>query len=493
MFLNQILQNIDFIEILGNQNISVSQIAYNSQQVKPDALFVAIKGYNVDGHTFINNAIENGAKAIICESFPSDLNPEITYIKTANSRKSLAQVSNVWFGYPSKNLKLIGITGTNGKTTITFLIKGILSKFGKKIGIIGTTGIYIDDEKIPSTHTTPESLELFEILAYFQNKDVEYVVMEVSSHSLDQDRVYGLNFNAAIFTNLTLDHLDYHKTMENYALAKQKLFNSLDENAIAIINSDDNYKDLMKKNCKSKNIADYGRQNTPDFQILGEYISLRSNHFKIQFNQNKQQIFEINSNLIGKFNIDNLTAAIVTCYKLGFDIDKIIEYSQNLQAAPGRMEKINLPNLAIGIVDYAHTPDALLKVLKTISEIRTQTKDNSQIISVFGCGGDRDKTKRPLMGKITAELSDKVIITSDNPRTESPQQIIDDILSGIPDIFHSKVMTCLDRAKAIKEAYRISKANDIVLVAGKGHENYQIIGMEKLHFNDKEELEKLGK
>lgn len=493
MILNEIIQKIDVLEIIGNTNIPISQVAYNSKYVKDDSLFVAIKGNTVDGHSFIENAILAGAKAIVCESLPNELSNEITYIRTSDSRKTLAQISNIWYDFPSKDLKIIGVTGTNGKTTVTFLIKGILSKFGKKVGIIGTTGIYVDDEKIPATHTTPESLELFELLSYFKKKKVEYVVMEVSSHSLVQSRVECINFQGAIFTNLTHDHLDYHKTMENYALAKQRLFNSLDENSFAIINGDDDYKNLIIQNCKSKNIIEFGRNHNRNFKIVDENISLQSNKFKILIDNNLQKVLDINSNLIGKFNIDNIVSAIISCYQLGFNLNKIIQYAQNLQAAPGRMEKIMLPNSSIGIVDYAHTPDALLKALNTISEIKKETNQDSKLITVFGCGGDRDKAKRPIMGKIAAELSDIVIVTSDNPRTESPEIIIDEIINGIPLLHKNKVIAVTDRAQAIKEAYKISKENDILLVAGKGHEEVQIIGNQKIHFSDKEELQNLGK
>jgi UDP-N-acetylmuramoyl-L-alanyl-D-glutamate--2,6-diaminopimelate ligase len=502
--LNQLLPFLNYLQIIGDKEISIYNIAYNSNKISSNSLFVAISGNTTDGHNFINQAIKNGAVAIICEKLPDTIMPNISYILVADSRLALAQLSNAWFDFPAKDIKTIGVTGTNGKTTITFLIASLLKHFHKSVAIIGTTGIYLNEENIPATHTTPESLELFELFAYFRSKNVEYVVMEVSSHSLVQHRVFGVNFISAIFTNLSHDHLDFHKTMGNYAQAKQILFKSLEQNSSAIINQDDKYSDLIVQDCGTRQIYTIGRYDNSLIKILNENTSISSISFDLELNDNigndigniidssiKNNCYKVKSNLIGKFNIENLAFSIICLYSLGFNLEELINSAKQIQAPPGRMQLVKLPNEAIGIVDYAHTPDALMKVLQNLNAIKEQVNISSKIICVFGCGGDRDKEKRPKMGNIAVNYSDYVIITSDNPRNEEPNQIIQEILTGIPSDFRNKVQTIESRYDAIRAAYKISRKNDYIVIAGKGHEKYQIIGSSKINFDDFEILNKI--
>ncbi len=500
--LNQLLPFLNYLQIIGDKEIFIDNIAYNSNKISSNSLFVAISGNTTDGHNFINQAIQNGAVAIICERLPDKIMQDISYILVADSRLALAQLSNVWFDFPAKDIKIIGVTGTNGKTTITFLIASLLKNFHRNVAIIGTTGIYLNEENIPTTHTTPESLELFELFAYFRSKHVEYAVMEVSSHSLVQHRVFGINFISAIFTNLSHDHLDFHKTMRNYAQAKQILFKSLGQNSSAIINQDDKYSDLIVQDCGTKHIYTIGKYDNSLIKILNENTSISSISFDLELNDhignniatginNNNYYYKVKSNLIGKFNIENLAFSIICLYSLGFNLEELISSAKQIQAPPGRMQLVKLPNEAIGIVDYAHTPDALMKVLQNLNAIKEQDNILSKIICVFGCGGDRDKEKRPEMGNIAVNYSDYVIITSDNPRNEEPSQIIKEILKGVPSNLRNKVQTIESRYDAILTAYEISRKNDYIIIAGKGHEKYQIIGSSKINFDDFEILNKI--
>jgi len=481
--LKHLLDNINIINIFGNDDIIISSIEYNSKNVSPNSLFVAIHGENFDGHQFINDAIERGATAIACEFLPDDLYKNITYIQVPDSRIALAELSNAFYDFPSNKLKIIGITGTNGKTTITFLLNHIFQYFNKKTAIIGTTGIFIDNKKIPTTHTTPESLELFAYLNQCVNVGVEYVSMEVSSHSLVQHRVHCINFIAAAFTNLTQDHLDYHKTMQDYANAKKLLFDNLQHDAIAVINADDTYADYIIKDCKAKQIFTVGRKSDSDYIIKNENLSIKCVEFDIV---NNNTTYKIHSPLLGKFNIDNLAQAFAIASELGFEPNEICQCLENATGAPGRMEKYNLPNGAIAIIDYAHTPDALEKALQSLKQIHYANLLNGKIICVFGCGGNRDRDKRHKMGKIACDLSDFVIITNDNPRNEDPQVIFEDILKGINGNKRNTVSIIQDRAEAIRYAIEKSTKNDIILIAGKGHEDYQIIRGERRPFSDRQ-------
>lgn len=488
MEIREILNNINDYELIGVPQHSINGIAYDSRKVQPRFCFVAIQGDKEDGHKYIEEAISKGATLIVCEKLPQNYNSlnDVVFILTKNSRKFLAQISHSFYDFPANKLKTIAVTGTNGKTTITFLIKSIVESAKLKCGIIGTTGIYIGDKKIDATHTTPESLELSELLSKMVDEKVDYVVMEVSSHSLVQNRVYGINFAAAIFTNLTHDHLDYHHNMVNYAAAKKYLFENLSEESHAVINSDSEWAEYMVRDINCQNISRVGRTKNDEYRIIREEVDISGIVLTLY---NKNEVIDIVSSMTGSFNIENLSLAAVACRKLGLSTYSVQHGLSVSNGAPGRMQRINLMNGAIALVDYAHTPDALEKALKSCKNlIPSSNKKSSKLISLFGCGGDRDRTKRPEMGKISSQIADISIITSDNPRSENPDEIIKDILTGIET--KHKYLIITDRLEAIKKAVELSKSGDIILVAGKGHENYQIIGGVKHHFDDVEELEK---
>lgn len=489
----------DFIKVLhpiyviGNYNGYVSSVCYDSRKCERNSLFVAIRGNNFDGHNYIEDAIKRGAKYIVCERVPPTILPNCRYLVVKCSRQALAQASHFWFRYPTAEMNIIGVTGTNGKTTITYLLKYIAHFSGIESAIIGTTGAFAKEYKKELSNTTPESYELVSILNDLKEMNVRFVAMEVSSHALDQERVYGINFKGAIFTNLTQDHLDYHRDMTNYANAKKRLFDSLSPESIAVVFSDDSYGKHMLQDSRSVYKFIAGRNHNSDVRIVGESLSIKGSNFTVEFNNKNLGVGKVSfeSNLIGRFNIDNAVLAITMGLALGFKIDIIRNALKSFKGVPGRMEKVPLANGALGIVDYSHTPDALQKALETCREVIS--KDNltaGKLICVFGCGGDRDKEKRPLMGKIAEKFSDLVVITSDNPRTEDPDKIINQIYKGISKSGKKKVIQISNRDEAIEYAYRISDRGDIILVAGKGHEQYQIIGNTKYHFSDKEQLEK---
>ena len=488
-----LLSNIDFIEVSGDAEIEVSSICYDSRKVKEGSLFIAVRGYVTDGHNFIKDALEKGAVAFIVEEIPEYASEysDVAFVKVADSRLAMAELSHAWYDYPAEELKLIGVTGTNGKTTVTYLIYDILKQQGIKAGVIGTTGIIIGEENQEATHTTPESLELAETIALMRDSGVKYVVMEVSSHSLIQKRVKSLNFDAAVFTNITHEHLDFHGTMDNYAKAKKMLFDSLDQEAVAIVNSDSGYSNFMVETCNAPKYTLSAEKET-DFRISDVELGLEKTSYDLIWYKNQdQQIYNIETLLPGDFNVHNTAIAASICLLMGIEPDAVVDGIEKCKGAPGRMDRIKLKNGAVGIVDYAHTPDALEKALSSLVSIKEfELYSNSEIICVFGCGGDRDAAKRPEMGKIAADLADKIIITNDNPRTEDDDKIIEDIIKGIPEDTKKEIKIIKDRITAIEEAVSISKKNDIILVAGKGHETYQIIGTEKHHFDDLEILKK---
>jgi len=483
--LKDIINNTAVRDHIGLLNLIVSSIEYDSRKCKNDSCFVAIKGNNYDGHQFIGDAIEHGARTIVCEAYPSKelMHPLLTYLLVDNTRETLAEMSHSFYGYPTQRLNVIGITGTNGKTTTTYIIKSIIEAANKKVGIIGTTGIYFDDKKIETNLTTPESSDLAKIFYEMLLNDIKYVVMEVSSVALIMKRVNCIQFKVAGFSNLTQDHLDIHETMENYSNAKKMLFDNLKDNAIAVVNSDDEYSDFMIQNCKPANVRKVGRNPNSDFKIIKEVCSSQGNSFLLYGKESK---FDVRTKLSGKFNVDNSSLAVVICDVLEFPQIAIQKGLSITEGAPGRLQKIELSNGANGYIDYAHTPDALEKSLVALKEFTNE--NNSNLICVFGCGGDRDKGKRPLMGAIAEKLSDKVIITNDNPRTEKPSNIIKNILVGFKN--KNSAIVIEDRKKAIEEAIKLSNKNDIIIVTGKGHENYQVIGKEKFHFDDYEEMSK---
>lgn len=477
MLLNNLISNINFIKSSNiDFLINIASISDNSQKVEQNSIFVAVQGLEVDGNIFIKNAIEKGASLIITdkiESFEFYSN-SIPILFVRNARKVLSDLLNIFYDFPASKLKVIGVTGTNGKTTTSTLLYNALMLSKKKVALIGTNGIFIENEKIEATHTTPGIVQLIQLFVEFRNKNIEFVVMEVSSHSLDQHRVDFINFDTAIFTNLTRDHLDYHKTMSNYAKAKKMLFDGLNPNSLAIINADDYWSQMMIQDasCEIKTLS---IERYTDFRIENLISTINGNDFDLKWDNH---ILHLKSQLFSRFNAYNLASVAIALMRYGIDnIDLLLE---KLMGPEGRMNSIKLHNGAIAIIDYAHTPDALEKALKNIKDLQI-----GRLFCVFGCGGDRDKGKRPQMGKISSELADFTIITSDNPRSEDPMLIINDIIVDMPEGTYEVLV---DRREAIKKAIELSKQDDVILIAGKGHEKYQIIGRDKCHFDDFEEV-----
>ena len=468
-------------------DIDIPRIQYDSRKVARGDCFVALKGMGTDGHRFIESAVERGAKVVVLENdgaLPDSyfLHAGVFKIVVPDSRKALALLSANYFGHPSRELTMIGATGTNGKTTTTHLIKSVLEATGQRVGLLGTIEYKIGDEIIPASHTTPESLELNELLARMRASGCQSVSMEVSSHALHQSRVFGLHYDVAVFTNLTQDHLDYHGTMEEYFGAKKLLFDSLDDGAVAVTNFDDSWGKKISSSSRVVKVT-YGIGEGADVRASDVRLSLEGTRFQIR---SKGVEATLSSSLVGRFNVYNILAAYSTGVALGLSHEKIAAGINNVHNVRGRFERIISPNGWTAIVDYAHTPDALEKCLKAIHDILPSV-GRGRIITVFGAGGDRDRTKRPLMGKVVSELSDLLIVTSDNPRTEHPEHILDDIINGIPR--GAAVLREVDRRSAILKALRQARRGDVVLIAGKGHEAYQVIGKEKIHFSDREIVE----
>ena len=481
MELTQLLNSVHAIQVTGEvQRRDVADIVYDSRKVQKNSVFVAIKGYKTDGHKFLQDAINKGAVAVVVEddnAIPDDLitHSQIAKILVTDCRKALAELSKGFYKGPTNKLKLIGITGTNGKTTTTFILKNILQNAGYKTGLVGTIANYAGDIKVDSKLTTPESNDLNRLFYDMIQAGCSYSVMEVSSHSLVLNRVYGLDFIAAIFSNITSDHLDFHQTFDEYLNAKKILFDGLGSNSFAIINSDDSGSQKMIQDSKAK-IVSYGISNNSDYQIKNIAYDLNGTDFTITHNKVD---YKIHTTLIGTFNAYNATSAFATAHSLGINAQKIVEGIKSSPQVPGRFEVLGSGKKKV-IVDYSHTADSLEKALQAVREI---VKDKNHVVTVFGCGGDRDKTKRPIMGKVASELSDKVFVTSDNPRTENPYEIIEDIKKGISK---SNYEVEENREEAIKKAILSSEDNTVILIAGKGHENYQEINGVRNHFSDKE-------
>jgi len=481
MELTQLLNSVHAIKVTGEvQRKDVADIVYDSRKVQKNSVFVAVKGYKSDGHKFLQDAINKGAVAVVVEdndSIPDDLihHAQISKILVSNSRKALAELSKGFFNDPTKKLKLVGITGTNGKTTSTFILRNILQNAGYKTGLIGTIANYIGDEKVDSKLTTPESNDLNRMFYDMIQQGCEFAVMEVSSHSLVLNRVCGLDFKAAMFSNITSDHLDFHKTFEEYFEAKKILFNGLSENSFAIVNSDDKSSNKIVEDSKAK-IFTYGISENSDYQIKNISYDLNGTDFTITHNKVD---YNIHTSLIGTFNAYNAVSAFAAANCLGISANKIVDGIKSAPQVPGRFEVLGNGNKKV-IVDYSHTADSLEKALQAVKEI---VKDKNKIVTVFGCGGDRDKTKRPIMGKVACELSNRVIVTSDNPRTENPFEIIEDIKKGISK---NNFEVEENREEAIKKAILGSDENAVILIAGKGHENYQEINGVRNHFSDRE-------
>lgn len=475
MKLNELLYNID-CEIINNRNIEVTQITFDSRDIREGALFIAQSGVHVDGHNYIASAIEKGASAIVCQQLPADIKADVVYIKTENSSKVLGLMASTFYGNPSKKLKLIGITGTNGKTTTVTLLHKLFRQIGYNTGLISTIVNKINEKEIPSTHTTPDAVALNRLLSEMVDNGCEYCFMEVSSHSIVQARIAGLQFYGAIFSNITHDHLDFHKTFAEYIVAKKMFFDNLPTSAFALTNIDDRNGLVMLQNTKAKKYT-YSIQEIADFNV-----KILENTFQgLLININGKDVW---TQLVGRFNAYNLLAIYATTRLCGIDEMEALTQLSNLQAAEGRFEYVTGEGKT-AIVDYAHTPDALKNVLQTINDIRL---DNQKLITVVGCGGDRDSSKRPIMANIAANMSDTVILTSDNPRTEDPEKILNDMEEGLNNTLKEKTIRITNRQQAIKTACKLAQNGDIILVAGKGHEKYQDINGVKHHFDDKEEL-----
>jgi UDP-N-acetylmuramoyl-L-alanyl-D-glutamate--2,6-diaminopimelate ligase len=469
--------------------VHVHQLQYDSRKIQRGDCFVAIRGSGTDGHRFIELAIGNGAAVVVLEQDAalSDyyfLHSGVAKVVVPDSRKALAVMSANYYNHPSRALTMVGVTGTNGKTTTTHLIKAILEAAGQRVGLLGTIEYRIGDEVIPASHTTPESLELNELLSRMAKLGCQSVSMEVSSHALHQSRVYGLNFDAAVFTNLTQDHLDYHGTMEEYFRAKRILFENLKSDAVAITNADDAWGMQIAGSSPARTFS-YGVAEHADIRAADIRLSIEGSSFTLWF---KNQQTTMTTPLVGRFNVYNVLAAYSTGLALGHSPETLEQGIRSVNSVRGRFERIASPKGWTAIIDYAHTPDALEKCLRTIHDVLPR-EGRGRIITVFGAGGDRDRTKRPLMGSVAGQWSDIIIVTSDNPRTEKPQGIIDEIVAGIPR--GAQVTKEIDRRAAIHSALRQARSGDVVLIAGKGHEDYQVIGNEKIHFSDREIVEEL--
>ena len=473
--LSDILYKARLEEVIGSTNLAISAVTFDSRKVKKDSLFVATRGTAADGHDFIDQAILAGAVAIVCEDLPSVLNEQVTYVKVTNTSLALGFIACNFYDHPSEKLKLVGITGTNGKTTTVTLLFNLFRSLGYQVGLLSTVQNKINQAVIPSTHTTPDALSLNELLATMVEQGCQYVFMEVSSHAVVQHRIAGLVFTGAVFSNITHDHLDYHKTFDEYIKAKKGFFDALPEDAFALVNKDDRHGMVMLQNTKAHKYT-YGLRTVADYKC-----KVIENHLNgLLLNIDGKEVWV---KLIGSFNAYNILAVYATAVLLKQDRNQVLIALSNLDAVEGRFQYIKSGAGIIAIVDYAHTPDALKNVLETIRDIRS---GGEQVITLVGCGGDRDKTKRPVMAQIACEYSNRVILTSDNPRSEDPEEILNQMQAGISPAEAKKTLRISDRREAIKTACTLAKAGDIILVAGKGHEKYQEIKGVKHPFDDYE-------
>ncbi len=480
MELKEILKAITIKTILGDAGKDITGIEIDSRNVKAGNLFVAVKGTQTDGHAYIAKAVGNGASAVVCENLPDSPDSNVTYVQVADTEEAVGKLATHFFGDPTSKLDLIGVTGTNGKTTIATLLYNMFRKFGYKVGLISTVCNYIDGEAIPTDHTTPDPITLNKLLGRMADEGCKYAFMEVSSHSIAQKRIGGLRFAGGIFTNITRDHLDYHKTFENYLKAKKAFFDGLPKTAFALTNADDRNGMVMVQNTKAK-VYSYSLRTLCDFK--GKVLEDGFDGILMDINNR-----EVNVQFIGRFNASNLLAVYGAACILGKKPEDVLLLLSTLHPVSGRFDALRSPKGYTAIVDYAHTPDALINVLDTIHEV---LRGRGKVITVVGAGGNRDKGKRPLMAKESARRSDKVIITSDNPRFEEPQDIINDMLAGLDKDDSRKVLSIADRKEAIRTACMLSEPGDVILIAGKGHENYQEIKGVKHHFDDKEVLKEI--
>lgn len=473
MQLKDLLYRVALESVKGPTDIPVAKIEFDSRKVTSGDVFVALRGTLANGHDFIEKAITLGAIAVVCDTLPETLLPQITYIQVADTNTALAWMANNFYDNPSTKLQLVGVTGTNGKTTIATLLYQLFKKAGFKVGLLSTVKVMVDTHEFPATHTTPDSLTINRYLAEMAEVGCEYCFMEVSSHGVHQKRTEGLVFKGGVFTNLTHDHLDYHNTFAEYRDVKKSFFDHLPKTAFALINTDDKNGAVMVQNTGARTLS-YALKSMADYkaQVLENQLS------GLLLKINEQEVWV---KLIGSFNAYNVLAIYGVAIELGLEKSEALRLLSELESVSGRFQFVVSPNQITAIVDYAHTPDALANVLKTIGDIRTR---NEQLITVVGCGGDRDKTKRPIMANIAAEHSDKVIFTSDNPRTEDPQQILTEMEAGVEPQHFKKTLSILDRKQAIKTACQMAQPQDIILIAGKGHETYQEINGVRHDFDD---------
>lgn len=476
--LKDILYKASLLEVSGSTDRDISQITFDSRSVSRNSLFVAIRGTQVDGHQYILQSVEKGAVAVVCEKMPQELLNGVTYVKVKDSSIALGIIANNFFDEPSAKLKVVAVTGTNGKTTTATLLYRMMRQLGYKAGLLSTVQNQINDKVIPSTHTTPDAIQLNSMLAQMAGEGCQYCFMEASSHAIVQHRVSGLQFAGAVFTNITHDHLDYHKTFKEYIEAKKKLFDELPAGSFALINLDDRNAKVMTQNTKAK-VYTYSLKKASDFRLK----ILESGFNGLLVNIDNQEVY---ARLIGEFNAYNILAVYATATLLGIEKMQALRAISNLNSAEGRFDYFVSPKKKIiGIVDYAHTPDALKNVLSSINAIRT---GNEQVITVVGCGGNRDKEKRPVMARIACEMSSKIVLTSDNPRNEQPEEILNQMQEGVTPQCKRKALSIVDRKEAIKTACSLAQPGDIILLAGKGHEKYQEIAGKKYPFDDKEIL-----
>ncbi|MBR6538875.1 MAG: UDP-N-acetylmuramoyl-L-alanyl-D-glutamate--2,6-diaminopimelate ligase [Bacteroides sp.] len=480
MKLNELLKAIQPIQVIGNQEVEIIEVNIDSRQVREGDLFMAMRGTQTDGHAYIASAIEKGAVAVLCEDLPEQLSEGVTYIQVKESEDAVGKLATTFYGDPTSKMKLVGVTGTNGKTTIATLLYNTFRYFGYKVGLVSTVCNYIDDEAVPTEHTTPDPITLNRLLGKMADCGCKYAFMEVSSHSIDQKRISGLKFAGGIFTNLTRDHLDYHKSVDNYLRAKKKFFDDMPKDAFCLTNLDDKNGMVMTQNTRAK-VYTYSLRSLSDFK--GKLLESHFEGMILEFNNR-----ELSVQFIGKFNASNLLAVFGAAVLLGKQEEEVLVALSTLKPVSGRFETVRSPEGYTAIVDYAHTPDALVNVLNAIHGV---VEGKGQIITVCGAGGNRDKGKRPLMAKEAAKLSNRVIITSDNPRFEEPQDIINDMLAGLDKDDMRKTISIVDRREAIKTACMLAGPGDVILVAGKGHENYQDVKGVKHHFDDKEVLNEI--
>ncbi len=473
----EILNGIDVVSLTGEQNPVISDLEFDSRKVTDGSLFIAVKGYQSDGHDFIGKALAAGASAIICEQLPEIHEKGICWIQTTDSAKALGYAASNFYGNPSSSLKLVGVTGTNGKTTVATLLYRMFMAMGYKCGLFSTVCNYINGKEYPATHTTPDPVQLNRLLSEMISDGCSYAFMEVSSHSADQQRIAGLKFEGGIFTNLTHDHLDYHKTFDNYLAAKKSFFDSLPKDSFALANIDDRNGRVMLQNCLARKYT-FSIRGMADFRCSIIEHGFEGMMLKIQGD-------EVWTRFVGEFNASNLLAVYAASELLGAEREEILTVLSDLYPVAGRLEVVKSPGGISGIVDYAHTPDALVNVIETINKIR---EGSAKLITVVGAGGDRDRTKRPRMAAITAEGSTKTILTSDNPRSEDPEKILDDMEAGLSPELKRKILRIADRRLAIRTAVMFAEKGDVILIAGKGHETYQEIKGVKHHFDDLEEL-----